>query len=119
MGKNGITGVDMSSFTHIDKKKKDNLIFDIGPTQGLNDIILTVEGQYSINFSGSYKEFCLSLHYNGSKSLFVNATKLYQLKAKDSEIKIYPLCLGNISGDFSANNTTKNRIKWVCAQFFG
>ena len=58
--KKGITGVDMSSFTHIDKKKKDNLIFDIGPTQGLNDIILTVEGQYSINFSGSYKEFCLS-----------------------------------------------------------
>ena len=119
VGKNGITGVDMSSFTHIDKKKKDNLIFDIGPTQGLNDIILTVEGQYSINFSGSYKEFCLSLHYNGSNSLFVNATKLYQLKAKDSEIKIYPLCLGNISGDFSANNATKNRIKWVCAQFFG
>ena len=29
--------------------------------------------------------------------------KMYQFKAKDSEKK-HPLCLGNISGDFSANN---------------
>ena len=36
-----------------------------------------------------------------------------------SEIKKYLLCLGNISGDFSANNMKKkNRIKWVCARFF-
>ena len=32
---------------------------------------------------------------------------LMQLKAKDSEIQKYPLCLGNISGDFSANNMKK------------
>ena len=39
-----------------------------------------------------------SLHYNGSKNfLFVNATKLYQSKAKNSEIKNYALCLGNVS----------------------
>ena len=37
--------------------------------------------------------------------MFINATKIYQFKAKDSEIKkIYPLCLGNISGDFSVNS---------------
>ena len=29
--------------------------------------------------------------------LLVNATKLYQFKAKNSAIKPYPLCLGNIS----------------------
>ena len=41
--------------------------------------------------------------------------KIYQFKAKVSEIKKYPLCLGNISGDFSANNMKKNkkRIKLV------
>ena len=27
--------------------------------------------------------------------LFVTATKIYQFNAKDSEIKKYPLCLGN------------------------
>ena len=45
------------------------------------------------------------MHYNGSSSfLFVNVTKIFQFKAKDSEIKIYPLCLRDISGDFTANN---------------
>ena len=40
----------------------------------------------------------LNLHYNVSNSfLFVNALKMYQFKAKDSEIKLYPLCLGNVS----------------------
>ena len=34
--------------------------------------------------------------------LFV--TNIYQFKAKDSKIKIYPLRLGNISGYFSASN---------------
>ena len=74
----------------------------------LDDAMLTAEAQYSINFSRSNRKFCLSLHYKRNNSfLFVNATKIYQFKAKDSEIKKYPLCLGNISGDFSANNMTK------------
>ena len=29
-------------------------------------------------------------------TLFVNATKIYEFKAKDSEIKDYGLCLGHI-----------------------
>ena len=39
--------------------------------------------------------------------LFVNATKIYQFRAKDSEIKKCPLCLRNISGDFLAINIKK------------
>ena len=110
-----IFGIDMSSSVHIDNKKKDILILGIGPTQGLDDTTLSAEAQYLINFSRSNRKFCLSLHYNGSNSfLFVNATKIYQFKAKDSEIKKYPLCLGNISGDFSANNMEQNTISWVC-----
>ena len=37
----------------------------------------------------------------------VNATKIYQFKAKDSEIKTYPLCLNNISKDFTIDNMKK------------
>ena len=37
--------------------------------------------------------------------------KIYQFKANDSEIKKYPLCLGNISGGFSANNMRKKKKK--------
>ena len=40
--------------------------------------------------------------------LFVNATKVYQFKAKNSEIKDYALCLGDVSEDFTINN-----MKWT------
>ena len=87
MGKNVIIfGVDMSSSVHIDNKKKDILIVGFGPAQGLDDTTLTAQAQYSIHFSRSNIKFCLSLHYNGSNSfLFVNATSIYQFKAKDSD----------------------------------
>ena len=49
-----------------------------------------------------------SLHLNGSNSyLFVNSTEIYKFKAKDSEIVATPLCLGNISKDWSADNMKK------------
>ena len=89
------------------------------PTQGLDDTILTAEAKYSINFTQSGKRFLLGLHYNGSNSfLFDNATKVYQFKAKNSEIKDYALCLGNISKDLTINNVKKNRIKKSCRNFF-
>ena len=95
----------MSSSVHIDNKEKDILILGKGSTQGLNNTKLTAETLFSINFTRPGIKFCLNLHYNeGNSFLFVNATKIYQFKAKDSEIKKYLFCLGNISGDFSANN---------------
>ena len=105
-----IFGINMSSSVHIDHKGKDILILSIAPTPGLDDTTISAEAQYSINFSRSSRKLCLSLHYNGSNSfLFVNATKIYQFKAKDSELKKYSLCIGNVSGDFSANNMKKNQ----------
>ena len=60
---------------------------------------------YSINFTLTKKKFCLSLHYNGANSyLFVNGTEIYKFKAKDSEVVATPLCLGNISKDWSTDN---------------
>ena len=91
--------------------KKDILILVKGPTQGLHDNTLTIEGQYSITFSKSNRKFYLSLHYNGSKSfLLVGATKIYQFRAKDSELKIYSFCLENISGDLSAIKKKKTGL---------
>ena len=102
-----IFGADMSSSAHIDNKKKDELVLGIGPTQGLEHT-LTAEKMYSINFTVTKKKFCLSLHYNGANSyLFVNGTEIYKFKAKDSEIVPSPLCLGNISKDWSADNMKK------------
>ena len=99
-----IFGVDMSSSDHIDNKKKDILILGKGPIQGLEHT-LTAEKMYSINFTVTRKKFCLSLHYNGANSyLFVNGKEIYKFKAKDSEIVEAPLCLGNISKDWSVDN---------------
>ena len=59
---------------------------------------------YSINFTVT-KTNCLSLHYNGVNSyLFVNGTEIYKFNAKDSELVASPLCLANISKDWSADN---------------
>ena len=50
----------------------------------------------------------LSLHYNEANSyLFVNGTEIYKFKTKDSEIAASPLCLGNISKDWSTDNIKK------------
>ena len=108
MGQNGvILGADMSFSVHIDNKKKDIFILGEGPTQGLEHT-LTAEKMYSINFTVTKKKFCLSLLYNGANSyLFVNGTKINKFKAKDSEIVATPLCLENISKDWSVDNMKK------------
>ena len=102
-----IFGVDMSSSVHIDNKKKAILVLEKGPTQGLENT-LTAERMYSINFIVTKKKFYLSLHYNGVNSyLFVNDTEIDNFKAKDSEIVAIPLCLENISKDWSTDNMKK------------
>ena len=56
-GKNVIIfGVDMSSSTKIDNRKKDILILGRGPTQGLEST-LSAEKMYSINFTKKIQNF--------------------------------------------------------------
>ena len=47
----------MSSSVHADNKKKDILILDDGPTQGLGGTTLTAEKLYSINFTENNEKF--------------------------------------------------------------
>ena len=76
--------------------------------QGLGEHSVTAEEMYSVNFTDHREKFCLSLHYNGANSyLFVNGTEIIKFKAKDSEIVASPLCLGNISKDWSVDNMKK------------
>ena len=109
MGKNVIIfGADISSSVHIDNKEKDMLIHGEGPILEFDDTSLTEEAIYLINFTQPNKRFVSSVHYNGSNSfLFVNATKIYQFKARDYEIKDYALCTGNIWKYFTIDNMKK------------
>ena len=106
-----IFGVDMSSSAHADNKKKDILILGKGPMQILDDTTFTAEKEYAITFTEQHKKFCLSLHYNGVNSyLIVNGLEIYRFKAKGSEIKSYPLFLGNVWKDFSTDNMEKTEL---------
>ena len=79
--------------------------------------MLTAENQFLINFTRPNTKFCLSLNYKGRNSfLFVNGTKIYQFKAKDSEIK-YPCCLENISKDLSVDNMKKTGLSGYVHDF--
>ena len=46
-----IFGADMSSFSHVDNRKKDVLILGKGPIKGLEDTTLIAEKEDTINFS--------------------------------------------------------------------
>ena len=102
MGRNVIIfGVDMSSSRKIDNRKKYILTLGKGSTQGHT---LNAEKMHSINFAVTGNKFCLSLHYNGVNNyLFVNGREIHRFKAKVAT----PLCLGNISKDWSVDNMKK------------
>ena len=60
----------------------------------------------------------MSLHYNGANSyLFINGTEIHKFKAKDSEIAASPLCLGNISKDFSVDTMKKTGLNGYVYDF--
>ena len=107
----------MSSSAYIDSKKKDRLVLGKGPTQRLEHTP-TAEKMCSINFTVTKNKFCLSLHYNRVNSyLFDSGTETYKFKAKDSEIVATPLCLGNISKDWSVDNLKKTGLNGYVYDF--
>ena len=104
---------------HIDNKGRDTLILGKGPMPGLDDTTLTAEAKYAINFTQLQKRFASCLHYKGSNSfLFINNTKIYQFKAKDSKIKDYTPCLGISSKDFITSNMKKIWLRGSITFFF-
>ena len=88
--------------------KKNILVLGKDLIQGLDNTTIYAEKMYSIYFTKTNTKFCLSFHYNEANSyLFVNGKDIRKFKAKDSDILATPLCLGNISKDFSVDNMKK------------
>ena len=78
-----------------------------GSTPGLEHTLHT-KNMYPINAKEHNKKFCLILDYNRTNSyLFVNGKEIHKFKAKYSEIVATPLCLGNISKDWTVDNMKK------------
>ena len=58
------------------------------------------------------------MHYNGANSyLFVNGKEIIKFKAKDSEIVASPLCLRNVSKDWSTDNMKKTGLNGYVYKF--
>ena len=103
-----IFATDMSNSSHSNNKTNNILVLGKDFTQGINGAITYAEKLYPMNFTENNKKVCFSLHYNGANSyLFANGTEIIKFKAKGSETVAYPLCLGNISKDFSVDNMKK------------
>ena len=72
------------------------------------DTTLSAETTYPINFT---QLIFVSTLRKQQFILFINASKIYHFKSKESEIKYYTQRLGNISKDFTINNMNKARLK--------
>ena len=60
----------------------------------------------------------MRLHYNGANNyLFVNDVEIHKFKAKDCEIVASPLCLGNISKDWTVYNMKKTGLNGYVYDF--
>ena len=103
-----IFGVNSSNSVHATHKTQNILILGHCLTKKVNNTTIYAEKMYSPNFSAENKIFCLSLHYNGDNSLFVNGKEVTKFKAKKSEIKANQLTLGSIS---TSANLSSSDIK--------
>ena len=106
-----IVGADLSNSVHANNKANNILVLGKGFIQGVNGTKIYAEKMYTPNFTVHGKKVCLSLHYNGENNyLFVNNREITKFKAANSKIALYPLCLGNISKDFSTTNALKTGL---------
>ena len=106
-----IFGANMGSSMHANNKVNNILVLGKDFMQGINGTTIYAEKMYSINFTKSKIRFCLSLHYNGDNSyIFVNGTEICKFTVKDFETVATPLCLENISKDFSVDNMKKTGL---------
>ena len=68
-------GIDNSSSSNTNNRKKDFLALGEGPTDGINNSTGAAK-KFSVNFSEANKNFCLSVYYSGDESyLHVNKTE--------------------------------------------
>ena len=108
-----IFGADMSFSAHATNRANHIYLMGDGLTQGINDTTLYVEKNYWRNFTDSGKKSVLSLHYNGDDSyLFVNGREELKFKCKTDQLVKEKLCIGNLSDQWTASESEKNRVIW-------
>ena len=114
-----IFGVDMSFSVHATNRANNIYVMGDGLTQGIHDTTLYVEKNYWRNFTDPGKKFVLSLRYNGDDSyLFINGRQELKFKAKTDQSVREKLCIRNLSDQWTASESEKNRIIWKYLRLF-
>ena len=73
-----------------------------------NNRTVNIKAPYKTNICVTETKIVLNLHYNKQNShIFANGDKVTDFSAKNSEINDDPICLGNISKNFSESDTKK------------
>ena len=106
-----IFGADMSFSKHA--KNKANNIYVMGKDyiQKINDTTIYAEKMFYRNFTDPRHKFILSLHYNGDNSyLFVNGREELKFKTKTDQTINNQLCLGNLSFDWTKDESKKTSL---------
>ena len=101
--------MDNTLSMHIDNRNKDILVLSEGP-DGLDDTTITTKAKYSVIITKSRKKICLSF-------LYAKGIKILQFKTSYSEIKSYPLLLGNVSKVFTVSNMQKTGLNGTVYHF--
>ena len=106
-----IFGVDMNFSVHATNRVNNIYVMDTGLTQGINDTTIYAEKNFYKNFADFGKKFMLSLHYNGDDSyLFVNGRQELKFKAKTDQLVQEKLCIGNLSDQWTTNESEKTGL---------
>ena len=106
-----IFGVDVSFSVHVTNRANNIYVMGDGFTQGIHDATLYVEKNYWSNFTDPGKKFVLSLHYSSDDSyLFVKGRQELKFKAQTDQLVKEKLCIGNLSDQWTASESEKNRI---------
>ena len=106
-----IFGVDTSSSIHATNRANNIYVMGKDFIQGINDITIYAEKLFHNNFTEFGLKFALSLHYNGDNSyLFANGRQELKFNAKDDQMINEKLCLGNLSSEWTTNESEKTGI---------
>ena len=103
-----IFGADMSFSKHVNNKANNIYVMGKDYIQKINDTTIYAEKMFYRNFTDPGHKFILSLHYNGDDGyLFVNGREELKFKTKTDQIINNQLCLGNLSFDWTKDESKK------------
>ena len=101
----------MSFSKHANNKANNIYVMGKDYIQKINDTTIYAEKMFYRNFTDPGHKFVLSLHYNGDNSyLFVNGKQELKFKTKSDQTIQKNLCLGNLSNDWTKNESSKTSL---------